>query len=567
MAFDGITARAVVWELNGIIIEGRVSKVSQPEKDEIVLLIKKNSGSFRLLISANAENARVGLTEKVKENPMNAPAFCMALRKHLQGTQLTGIRQLENDRVIMFLFSGYNEMGDAVEKTLVAEVMGRRSNIVLLNEKNIIIDAIKHVDARTSSYREVMPARVYEGPPTQNKLTAEEWRNFSIPENCEKSISALLLDSFSGFSKPLCNRICEKAGADPAMCAKNADGEKISDALCEICDKIVLNNWSPCILNAENGYGDFHALSIFEGELYRFSSVSRCLEEFFAGRDEAAHRKNLVGAIQKAVNSAMERARRKQEIFAEDIRSSENYNEDELAGKLISANMYMLKGGEEKLRVINYYDENMPEVEIELDKNLTAAQNMQNKFKLYRKKKRRHEVATEGLQSIGREIEYLESVNYELGQVKESGDAGQIREELEQAGYIKPHKESMKKRPPVVKDEGFIREKAAGCNVWIGKNNLQNDRLSTHLAAPNDIWLHVKNGTGSHVILRVSEKGGEFTKEELEAAAGLAAEHSSLRQGDRAEVDFTRAKYVKKPHGARPGTVIYTNYKTIIVKK
>jgi len=555
MAFDGIFARAIKSELNKKLIGGKVSKICQPTKDEVTLLIKNMGESFRLLISASSDNARVSLTDVSKENPMTAPNFCMALRKHLQGATLSEISQVACDRILHFTFDTYNEMGDPIKRILICEIMGRRSNVILINEKNIIIDCLFHIDERTTQYREVLPARNYIAPPPQTKLMPNEFNKFSLVNDLP--ISKQLQNSFSGFSKGLSDNFVSSISENSLM-------EKLEKLL----ERIENNDFAPCILLNEDGsYKDFLPISFGNTPVKRFTSESECLDEFFRMRDEIAIRKSMTHDLQKVVTSAIERTEKKLKIYEQDIEDASDYEQDELYGNLINANFYLVKEGMSEVNLINYYDESMPEVTISLNPRLSPSQNLQVYFKNYKKKKKKLESAMENTSTAEAELRYLHSVLFAIGNTKDSIDVREIREELEIGGYLKAKKESMKKRPPSVKSDGYIiMETSDGYTCWIGKNNVQNDKITLKLSNPNDMWFHVKNAPGSHVILRLSEKGGEYTNTAINEAARFAVNYSSLGPGGQAEVDFTRVKYVKKPSGAKPGMVVFTNQKTILLK-
>lgn len=578
MAFDGVVARCIKWELEGLAVCGRVSRVFEPEKDEIDLIIRNNSNNFRLVISANAGNARIGISNIAKENPMDAPSFCMALRKHLIGAELTSIEQVDCDRILKLCFATRNEMGDPVTRVLVCEIMGRYSNIVLLNEKGVIIDCLKRVDERTSSYREVMPARIYTLPPPQNRIIPFEENAFELFKKAFEdasgvSATAFLQKNFSGFSRKIADCCIRAAGKDPQMPVEALKDDEearekftlvIKDVLCDIAE----NKYAPAILADFSGnFTDFHVLSVCrEDRVIPYSTACACVDDFFKGKDEALHRKNATQELAKALKNAIERTERRLKGYEEDIAGSEDFMDYKIKGELLTANLYALKGGEKEIKVVNYYDENLPEVTIELDPHLSPSVNLKNYFKVYRKRKGKAENAVKGKAAAEAELEYLATVRYALDVVEAQASVAEIREELIEGGYYKPRREQGKKRPPSVKKNNFEELTTSdGIPVWAGRNNIQNDLITTKLAAPNDMWFHVKNYPGSHVILRLSLSGGSYTNAQLVEAATIAAKRSGFSGGS-CEVDFTRVKHVKKQSGARPGMVNYTDFKTIVVK-
>ena len=583
MAFDGIAARCAAWEISGIAVGGKVTRIFQPERDEIDLIMRKNADNFRIKISAGPQNSRIGISGVSKENPMNAPVFCMILRKHLTGALLKSVTQVECDRILRLCFETYTEMGDLTEKTLVCEIMGRYSNIVLLNQNGVIIDAIRHVDSRTSSYREVLPARVYAPPPPQNRLLPQDEdaaakfeEMMRAPENAQTAAGKLLLNGFSGFSKPLAEGILRRAGVEPDMKVEelvNSEHlfEPFMSSLAGVLGCVAENRYSPVIAVGENGaFTDFYALEIEAKpgvRLIPFGTVSACMDRFFAGRDEEQHRKNVTAELSKAVNAAVERTERKLKIYRDDLESAADSEEYRIKGELLAANMYRLKGGEPFLDAENYYEEDCPQVRIELDPHLSPAKNLQNYFRTYRRKKSKAENAAVNAEAAETDLEYLASVGYAIENCPDAMAAAEIREELENGGFMKKRSVSFKKRPPSVKKDGWLTlSTSTGMTVLVGRNNTQNDVLTHKVASSDDIWFHVKNSPGSHVILRASENGGKVTAADVEEAAKIAAKFSSLRDAGFAEVDYTRVKHVKKPHGSKPGKAVYVNYKTVAVR-
>ncbi|MBP5765827.1 MAG: NFACT family protein [Clostridia bacterium] len=583
MAFDGIAARCAAWEIAGIAVGGKVTRIFQPERDEIDLIMRKNADNFRIKISAGSQNSRIGISGVSKENPMNAPVFCMILRKHLTGALLKTVTQVECDRILRLGFETYTEMGDLTEKTLVCEIMGRYSNIVLLNQSGVIIDAIRHVDSRTSSYREVLPARIYAPPPPQNRLLPQDGgalekfvELMKAPENADLAAGKLLLNGFSGFSKPLSEGILRRAGVESdikvAHLLENGPlFEAFINSLAEVLECVSENRYSPVIAADENGaFTDFYALEVEAKPGCRvipFGTVSACMDRFFAGRDEARHRKNVTAELSKAVAAAVERTEKKLKIYREDIESAADSEEYRIKGEILAANLYRLKGGEKFLDAENYFEEDCPEIRIDLDSHLSPAKNLQNYFRTYRRKKSKTENASVNAAAAEADLEYLASVGYAIENCPDAMAAAEIREELENGGFLKKRSASFKKRPPSVKKDGWLAlSTRSGMTVLVGRNNTQNDILTHKIAAPDDIWFHVKNSPGSHVILRASENAGKVTAADVEEAAKTAAKFSSLKDAGFAEVDYTRVKHVKKPHGSKPGKAVYVNYKTVAVR-
>ena len=581
MAFDGIAARCIVWELSGIITGGKVVKVFQPEDDEISLQIRKNTANYRLLISANSRNARIGITGLSKENPMAAPNFCMALRKHLQGGIISGISQKDCDRMITISFDTYNEMGDRVGKKLVAEIMGRYSNIVLLNAGGTIIDSIRHVDSRVSSYREVLPARPYLPPPPQDKIlpwdpeaAGKVCGLFADGESCGKAAGKLLMDAVSGFSKPFCVSICERAGLPYDKKAGDAAEEpetmsSLKAVLSDVFARVSENRYSPGIIFRDGQTpADFHPLTeFFTDSCKRYNTLSSCMDDFFRERDLEEHRKSVSGGLLKVINSAIEKNTKKLAALRVDIDEAGNYEDLKVSGDILAANLYRLSGGENEIVCDDYSRGEPAKVTIPLDPRQSPGKNLQSYYRNYKRKKSKAENALVHIGETEAELAYLSTVRFSLETCVSMDDIAQIRAELREGGYVKNTAEKMKKRPPAIKSEGFdIRETSDGFNLWIGKNNVQNELIATRRAQFNDVWFHVKHGPGAHVILRASEQGGKITEKAVFEAALTCARRSGAGSGDSREVDYTRVKHVKKQSGGKPGMVTYTNYKTIVVK-
>ncbi|MBR5059921.1 MAG: NFACT family protein [Clostridia bacterium] len=581
MAFDGIAARCIVWELSGLIRGGKVLKVFQPEEDEISLQIRRNTANYRLLISANSQNARIGITGISKENPMTAPNFCMALRKHLQGAVISDITQKDCDRIVTITFDTFNEMGDPVVKKLVAEIMGRYSNIILLTGGDTIIDSIRHVDSRLSSYREVLPARPYAPPPPQDKILpwdsgAAEKVLAALGDDAfrDRNVGKLLADTISGFSKPLCVSVCERAGVPYDQKAGETAGspqtaERLCAALSEVFERISENRYSPgIILEGEGAPADFHPLTEFFAESSkRYNTLSGCMDDFFRERDLAQHRKNVSGGLLKVINGAIDKNAKKLAALRLDVENAADFDKQKLFGDILSGNLYRLSGGEKEI-VCDDYSSGCPvKVTIPLDPHQSPGKNLQNYYKSYKKKKSKSENALVHIEETERELAYLASVRFSLENCVSMEDIAQIRNELQGGGYVKNVSEKMKKRPPAVRSEGYdVCATSDGFTVWIGKNNVQNELITTRKAHFNDVWFHVKQGPGAHVILRASEQDGRITEKAIFEAARICARRSGAGSGDSREVDYTRVKHVKKQSGGKPGMVTYTNYKTIVVK-
>jgi predicted ribosome quality control (RQC) complex YloA/Tae2 family protein len=568
LPFDGVVTKAVADELNTNLSGGRIYKIYQPEKDSLVFHIRTGKRNVKLFISSNANSARIHLTELDFENPDSPPMFCMLLRKHLSGGKVVNVQFHDYERIITLNIEATDELGDKNIKKLVTEIMGRHSNIILLNPDGKIIDAIKHVDHGMSSVREIMPARQYVPPPAQNKLIPskidfDEFIN-SVSET-DKPFDKILLSSVLGFSPVLCREICHRAGIDPDLGSAQVNRVKLPDAAKII--KQMVESWeehkySPCVVyDSKTGKPlDFHAVSLTHyGSFESFQSISEAIDKFYRVREIKNSINKKASDLNRIVRQNIERCEKKIQIHIDTLEKNSNPEIFRLHGELITANIHNLSKGMEKCSLMNYYDPEQKYVEIELDENRTPQENAQWYFKKYNKAKTTRNFAMEQLKLAKTELEYLENVLYSIENADSAEIIEQIREELRTQGYI--YKTNSRKKPSVESSPlKFISSE--GYPIWVGRNNVQNDELTLKRAKPSDMWLHTKNIPGSHVIARIPDPIPDTS---LLEAARLAAWFSRARNTTRVEVDYTRVKYVKKPTGAKPGMVIYTNYNTVIV--
>ncbi|MBP7177302.1 MAG: NFACT family protein [Thermoclostridium sp.] len=567
MPFDGVVAKAVADELNRNITGGRIYKVYQPEKDTLLLYIRSNNRNVKLLLSSNANTARLHMTEIEYENPASPPMFCMLLRKHLIGGTIVGIDFSNYERIIGLLIEADDELGDRSVKKLIIEIMGRHSNIILVNEGGKIIDAIKHVDQDVNRVREIMPARTYILPPAQDKtipsrLDVEAFIG-SIRED-ERPLSKILLSTVLGFSPVLCREICIRACVDPDMGPKyhsENNLQSLIETLKHSIDCWEKETYTPCVVLDSTGKAvDFHAVLLTQyGKTEPFTSISEAIDRFHKAREMKVQVRNKAADLIHLVKTNLERCDKKIRIHVATLDENANLDNYRLYGELITANIYNLKKGMDHCSLLNYYANEEAYLEIALDENRTPQENAQWYFKKYNKAKNAHAYASEQLKLSRRELEYLENVLYSLEEADSSDTIEEIREELRGQGYV--HKTNTRRRN-VPKSSPFVLTSSEGYPIWVGRNNMQNDELTLKFAKPGDMWLHTKNIPGSHVVTRIPD---EIPDKTLLEAAAMAAWFSKARNSTRVEVDYTRVKYVKKPSGAKPGMVIYVNYNTVIV--
>ena len=575
MALDGFTLSNIIYELKSNIIGGRVDKVYQPEKDEIILQIRNKGNAYKLLLTANASSPRLHFTTIQKENPINAPLFCMVLRKHLSSGKIIDITQPKFERIVNIQVESINELGDYSVKTLIFEIMGKHSNIILIDDKNNILESIKHISFDKSSVREVLPGRSYSLPPSQNKKNPLE-TNFKefmdiIKNSMPTKAQQIIYKSYNGISPILASEICINANVDPSINTEELLDNQIED-LYKSLDKIIKLNlqekFNPQIIYNENDTVlDF---TVFDFTMFNnlekkyFSSISELLEFFYKSKDLTYRLNQKSQDLKKLISQNIERCAKKKEIQQKTLRDIENRDNLKLYGELITSNIYAIKKGMTKVKLNNFYSENFEEVEIRLDPNLTPAENAQKYFKKYNKEKRTFIALQEQIKQNNEELLYLESVLNSVQTCSDEYDIKEIRAELAEQGFLKRQKnnknnkqKSNKKAKPLhfISSDGF--------HIYVGKNNTQNDELTLRFAKSLDMWFHTKDIAGSHVIV-VSE-GKEIPNSTLNEAANLAAYYSKATNSSLVPVDYTLKKFIKKPNGAKPGMVIYETNETAYI--
>ena len=572
MPFDGIVTKCIVNELNQLLSGGRIDKVFQPESDEIVMLVRSKGENYRLVASANANYPRLHITSLQKENPQTPPVFCMLMRKHVAGGKLLDISFHDYERVISINVESVNELGDLSVKKLVVEIMGKHSNIILLNSEGKIIDAVKHIDNDISSVREVMPARQYILPPAQNKQLPENISPSDLLNSNEtdaKHIEGLMLNTIKGFSPYTCRDICSSAGVSPKTPLPellNTDRVNIISALGSYLSKIKNNAFEPCIIYEDKNFlrpVDFYCFKPSQAQfVQQYDLLSAALDDFYSRRDTSERLGQKKGDVVKALKNAIDRSEKKVSIFTDKLRDVADRENLKLFGELITANIYCIPAGAESVRLLNYYSENEEYMDIPLNEYRSAQDNAQKYFKQYSKAKSTHLNVTQQLNETLSELQYLESVKTMLDNCSSKQEIDEIRQELIDQGYIRSSvRNSKKKQDKPSSPLEFVSKD--GFQILVGKNNKQNDLLTLKTASAYDIWLHTRNIPGSHVIIRTERQ--TVPDSTLLEAATLAAYHSSAKMSYNVPVDYTIVKNVKKPSGAKPGMVIYENYKTINV--
>lgn len=568
MAFDGITIANIVSELNRTILNGRIYKIAQPEPDELLLTIKGNSTQHRLLLSAGASLPLIYLTQSNKQSPMTAPNFCMLLRKHIQNGRITDISQPGLERIVRIGIEHLNEMGDLCRKTLIVEIMGKHSNIIFCDENNIIIDSIKHVSAAVSSVREVLPGRTYFIPQTQEKRNPLEEIS---PEDFTALIKAqpttlckAVYGCFTGFSPVMANELCYRASLDaslPTAAADEAELLHLFHNFTWLMEDIRKGLFTPEIISDGDVPTEFSAVDMKQFQdlsIQKYDSISEVLEQFYAKKNAVTRIRQRSSDLRRIVQTALERNAKKYDIQQKQLKDTEKKEKYRIYGELINTYGYGVETGAKSMEAFNYYTNET--ITVPLDPLLSPSDNAKKYFDKYQKCKRTEEAVTTLIAQTKEEIEHLESISNALDIARFEEDLIQIKEELIESGYIKRKGGTKRAR---IKSLPFHYISSDGYDIYVGKNNYQNDELTFKTATGNDWWFHAKKIPGSHVI--VKSRNEELPDRTFEEAARLAAYYSKGREQDKVEIDYLQKKNVKKPAGAKPGFVVYyTNFSMAI---
>ncbi len=572
MAYDGIVIHSILHELNDKLLGGRIDKVYQPESDEIILSVRSLGSNYKLLLTANPSHPRLHLTSSAKENPQEPPLFCMVLRKHIQSGKIIEISQPRFDRIVNIKIEALNEMGDYTVKTLILEIMGRHSNLMLVDENMKVLECARHISFDKSSVRQMLPGKEYTLPPGGEKLDTltlnENNFNASIEKMPSEKIYAAIYKSFNGISPVIADEICCNAQTDPSLPVSMLSADDISrvySAFDALVTKIRQNSYAPQIVYDGDRIIDMlpFGLNKFSGLKAKvFASPSEMTEAFYATKDTQYRLNQKTHDLKHLISQNIERCAKKRAIQQQSLKDIENREYLKLCGELITANIYAIKQGMTTVRLNNFYSEELEETEIELDSALTPAENAQKYFKRYNKAKRTFAALQDQIVSNDEELAYLEGVLTSVANCENEQDIKDIRSELREQGYIK--KEAKQKGRKVSKRSvplHFIS--SDGFDIYVGKNNVQNDELTLKTAHSTDIWMHTKNIPGSHVI--IISRGAEIPDTTLTEAATLAAYYSKAQNSALVPVDYTQRKNVHKPNGAKPGFVIYDTNKTAYI--
>lgn len=570
MAFDGAYLYTVKQEIEALI-GARADKIHQPSREELVIHLRSREGTQKLLISTSGDSARVHLTRVAIENPAAPPMFCMLLRKHLGGGKLVAVRQDGLERILFLDFACINELGDAVQLTLVCEVMGRYSNCILTGQDGKVIDSLKR-NADITRERVLLPGFPYEMPHRGARLNFMEADDATILSALllapDMRLDKALVQIFEGVSPLLAREWAYYVSHEDLRSRELTDSQKERLLFTIRRSGEMLRSRTCRFTLLQTPEGQLKDYTFLRPEQYgnllvskEMPSASVTLDEFYARRDLQARMKQRANDLFRLVMTRLERVNRKLSNQRAELAESDKMEQNKLYGDLLSANLYRMQKGDSTAVVENFYDEHCPQVTIPLQVQLTPAQNAQRYYTLYRKAATAKEKLSEQIAQGEQELQYLESVFDVLTRAETETDLLLLREELSQQGYVKNRaykQKPPKQQPPMVycSEDGFM--------ILVGRNNRQNDLLTTKQAAKQDIWLHTQNIPGSHVIL-VTE-GREPTETAIRQAAVLAAYHSKARDSAQVPVDFCKVKFVKKPNGAKPGMVIFTNQQTLYVR-
>ncbi|MCD8187596.1 MAG: NFACT family protein [Ruminococcus sp.] len=572
MALDGAFLYAVKSELLPLV-GGRVEKIHQPSREEVIISIRTRQGSRKIFISANAGSARVHITEKAVDNPQTPPMFCMLLRKHLGSGKLIDVRQDGLERILFLDFECVNELGDVVTVTLVCEIMGRCSNLIIINNEGKILDSIKRVDEEMSRERMVLPGMKYTFPPRRERLSFLSCEPDQIAEALESSapmeLSKALIRIFEGISPALAREWTFFAGRGAYLESDKLNEDQLSRLLFTVkSTKEQLTEGKCCFTAASDKDGvlkdfSFIRLSQFGTLMYtkELASASELLDYFYFERDRAARTKQRANDLFKLLMNLTERTSRRISVQREELSACADKDRFKLYGDLISANMYRIQKGNSSVEAENFYDENCPQIEIKLDVRKTPSQNAQHYYSEYKKAVTAERKLAEQIEKGEEELQYLDSVFDALTRAVSENDIIQLRLELQEQGYIRS---GVRKGKPPKALPPVEYKSSDGFTILVGRNNHQNDQLTLKFAEKNDMWLHTQSITGSHVLILTD--GAVPPDRTIEEAAVIAAVNSRGKDSNLVPVDYCLARYVKKPSGAKPGKVIFTNYSTAFVK-
>ncbi len=556
MVFDGIVTRAITHELQQALTSARVLKIYQPTDSELLLTVRQYGKNKQLLISSHSRYARMHVTKDSYHNPTEPSMYCMMLRKYLSGSFIESVEQIENERIVHIHFQTKNEIGDQSLKTLIIEIMGKHSNIILLDpEKSVILDSLKHVSPAQNRHRSILPGSSYIQPPDQGKINPLTIDGDTFIRKLDFNGGKLekqIADTYMGVSTVLAQEIVRQANL--------GDTQAYQQAFLHFQKQILDNHFQPYISQGKKESFYVLPLSNEQGEITKFETVSSMLDSFYSGKAERDRVKQRAGDLSRLLSNEQKKNKRKLGKLDQTLKDAEKADTYQKDGELLTAHMHLVQKGDKEVEVMDYYDPEQAKRVITLNENKSPSENAQSLFKKYQKLKKSKQMVEEEKKKTHQEIRYLDEIIEQIETARED-DIEEIREELQEQGYLKRKaaQKKQKKKPTKPTPERFLS--SDGTEILVGKNNKQNEHLTNRIARKNDIWLHTKDIPGSHVVIR-SEQPTENT---LHEAAQLAANFSKSRHSSSVPVDYTLIRHVKKPNGAKPGFVTYDNQKTLFV--
>lgn len=572
MPLDGISIRCLKNELSSLI-GAKINKINQPKKLDLVFNLYKND-NYKLYISASANSPRINLINDSPSNPMVPPNFCMVLRKHLQGGTILDVKQYKLDRVIQLDVFAYDDMGYKVIKSLFIEMMGRHSNIILV-ESGVIIDSIKKITNRMSRVREVLPGKEYSiiDDSKIDLLTIDTLPSDLIDENKNTQLAKLFYKNYTGMSPAIGKEISFLSDTDPSAEIKSLsedDFKKIDKAFVEFRDSIRNNNFTPCLIQKKNDniLLDFYCFELkhLGGNIIKYDSINNALQDYYKSIVKIDKLKDKSANLLKVVNDSIEFVSTKLDDMLRGIEKAKDRDIFKVYADVLSANLHLLKGGESSIKLQNFYSENLEEIEIPLDETKSGPLNSQAYYKKYSKLKNREKKFTEEVPHLENELNYLQIIKSNINNIEDLDDLIEIEEELIKEGYIKKKQSKTKDKNKVKKNKKKFNplkfKSSMNETIYVGKNNTQNDYITLKVANKDDIFLHIQTVPGSHVILK---KENEISEQSLYEAAYLAGYYSSMRGQGTLSIDYTEKKNVYKAKGAKPGMVYYNDFKTLVI--